>query len=101
MNKIKKIRKVNIPKFKNEDDERRFWAKADTTKYFDISRLIKFDVSKLQPSTKVVTIRFPEHVLYTLKRLAKRVDVPYQSLAKTLLADAVERGRRNVLAGEF
>ena len=24
-----------IPDFKNEDDERRFWAKADSTEYVD------------------------------------------------------------------
>lgn len=96
MSKFKKI-----PKFKNEDDERKFWAKADTTQYFDLSRLVKVDVSKLRPSTKTISIRLPEHLLYTLKRLAARVDIPYQSLVKNLLADAVERGRRNVLAGEF
>jgi hypothetical protein len=27
--------KKKIPDFKNEDDERRFWAKADSTEYVD------------------------------------------------------------------
>ncbi len=27
-----------IPKFKNESDERDFWAKADTSLYFDLSK---------------------------------------------------------------
>ncbi|MBM3254485.1 MAG: hypothetical protein FJZ16_09550, partial [Candidatus Omnitrophica bacterium] len=35
---MKKIRnKIKpIPKFKNEDEERNFWATADATEYFDM-----------------------------------------------------------------
>lgn len=33
----KKIK--TIPKFKNEDVERDFWAKADTSEYFDWSKM--------------------------------------------------------------
>jgi hypothetical protein len=32
--RVEKTRKV-IPKFKDEEDERRFWAKTDSTEYLD------------------------------------------------------------------
>ena len=40
-----------IPRFKNEDEERAFWDKADTTEYFDTSNPIDMDLSRLKPST--------------------------------------------------
>ncbi len=33
----------SIPEFKTEDEERKFWATADTTEYFDTSKPIKFN----------------------------------------------------------
>jgi hypothetical protein len=39
-----------IPKFRNEDEERDFWATHDTTEYFDMSHPIKLDLSKLKPT---------------------------------------------------
>ncbi len=41
-----------IPRFNNEDEERDFWAKADTSLYFNWLKPIKMDLSKLQLSTK-------------------------------------------------
>lgn len=40
-----------IPKFKNEDEEREFWATHDATDYFDMSKPVNLDLSKLKPST--------------------------------------------------
>ena len=39
-----------IPKFKNEDEERNFWAKTDFTEYFDTYNPVKLDLSKLKPT---------------------------------------------------
>ena len=50
--KIKKI-KV-IPHFKNENEEREFWDKADSTEYFDFDHPIQFDLSQLKPTTKSI-----------------------------------------------
>lgn len=36
---MKKLKR--IPKFKNEDEERDFWEKADSTEYFDWSKAVK------------------------------------------------------------
>jgi len=43
----KKLKK--IPKFKNEDEEREFWSKADTSDYFDYSNAKKIKIKNLKP----------------------------------------------------
>lgn len=89
---MKKFKK--IPKFKNEDEERDFWAKADTSEYFDWSKPIKMDFSKLQPSTESISLRLPEWLLSDLKILANKRDMAYQSLMKFVLVDWVQKERR-------
>jgi predicted DNA binding CopG/RHH family protein len=89
MVKNKKIK--SIPKFKNEDEEREFWATHDATDYIDQFKPVKFDLSELKPSTRPITIRLPESLLASLKTLANKKDVPYQSLMKVFLAERVKR----------
>ena len=80
-----------IPKFKNENEERKFWAKADTSEYFNWSKAIKNPAfPNLKPSTKHISIRLPESLIDSLKMLANKRDVPYQSLMKILLAEKVK-----------
>lgn len=87
---MKKIRKIlPIPKFASEDDERDFWATHDTTDYFDMEHPIEMDFSALKPSTKPITIRLPVSIIYSLKMMANKRDVPYQSFVKTILADRI------------
>ncbi len=83
-----------IPRFKNEDEERDFWATHDTTDYFDTNDLVEFDLSELQPSTRSITVRLSESLLAGLKQLAHKRDIPYQSLLKNFLAERVERELR-------
>ena len=92
----KKINIRPIPRFKNEDEEREFWATHDATDYFDTSDEIELDLSQLKPSTRPITIRLPESLLDTLKRLANKRDVPYQSLMKIFLAEKVNEENLSV-----
>ena len=85
MSKIK-----NIPKFKNETEEREFWAKEDSSKYFDWKKAEKVTFSKLKPSTKTISLRLPELVLDEIKMIANKRDVPYQSLIKIFLKDRID-----------
>jgi len=39
-----------IPKFRNEDAEKEFWAKADSTDYVDWSKAKRVVMAKLKPS---------------------------------------------------
>lgn len=86
---MKKFKK--IPEFKNEDEEREFWAIADTTEYFDTTKPVELDLSKLKPSTESISLRLPKSILLDLKLLANKRDVPYQSLMKIFLAERVEK----------
>jgi len=90
---MKKMDK-QIPKFKNEDEEREFWATHSSLDYFDPKKFKRASFPKLKPSLKSISIRLPEDMLAELKILANKKDVPYQSLAKIYLARqiALERG---------
>ena len=78
-----------IPKFKNEDEERDFWSTHDTMDYLDSMIEIKDDFTNLKPSTKTITIRVTESLLNSLKLLAHKQDVPYQSLIKIYLSEKI------------
>ncbi len=80
-----------IPKFKNEDEEREFWAVADTSEYFDWSKAEEVIFPNLKPTTESISLRLPEYLLARIKEIANFKDVPYQSLIKIFLAERVEQ----------
>lgn len=79
-----------IPKFKNEDKEREFWAKQDSTEVLDWEKAKKVVLPNLKPSIKTISLRLPESMLEELKLLANKKDVPYQSLLKIFLSERIE-----------
>ena len=79
-----------IPNFKNEETERKFWEKHDSTEYVDWSRANRAIFPKLKPSTKTISLRLPQVMLEELKVLANKRDVPYQSLLKIFLSERIE-----------
>ena len=97
------MKKINrkIPKFKNEDEERAFWATHSPLDYFDTADIKRASFPKLKPSLKSISIRLPEDMLAELKILANKKDVPYQSLAKIYLARqiALERSSSSISPG--
>lgn len=84
---MKKLGK--IPKFRNEDQERAFWSKAASSKYFDWSKAERAVFPNLKPSTESISLRVPKHLLARIKELANSKDVPYQSLIKVFLSERV------------
>jgi predicted DNA binding CopG/RHH family protein len=86
---MKKLKK--IPNFKDEDQERDFWAKADSSEYFDFSKPIELDLSNLKPSTETISLRLPTFLLARIKELANKKDVPYQSLMKIFISDRINQ----------
>lgn len=79
-----------IPRFKNEDEERDFWATADSSDYFDFSKPLKnVSFPNLKLSTKIITVRVTQSLYDDLKTLAIKKDVPYQSLLKIYLTEKV------------
>jgi predicted DNA binding CopG/RHH family protein len=83
-----------IPTLKTEEDERAFWATADSTDYVDWSKARAVRFPNLRPSSTAISVRLPDTLLTELKLLANERDVPYQSLLKVYLADRVNAERR-------
>lgn len=84
---MKKLKQ--IPKFKNEDQERGFWDTHDFTDYFDMSKAREVIFPNLKLSTKSISLRLPQSLLAQIKQLANKRDVPYQSLMKLFLAEKI------------
>ncbi|OGC52068.1 hypothetical protein A2982_02510 [candidate division WWE3 bacterium RIFCSPLOWO2_01_FULL_39_13] len=86
-----------LPKFKNEDEERDFWATHDFIDYFDVDKVIvNPSFPNLKFSTQTVSIRLSQSLLDALKELANKKDVPYQSLMKIYLSEKVEEELQEV-----
>lgn len=85
---------VQIPQFKNEDEEREFWATHSVLDFPDRFVRVDMDFSHLRPSTQSMTIRLPSGMLSDLRTLANKRDVPYQSLLKIYLAERLEKELR-------
>ncbi|GAB6886715.1 BrnA antitoxin family protein [Desulfothermus okinawensis JCM 13304] len=82
--------KKQLPKFKNEDEEREFWSMNDSTDYIDWDNAEELVLPNLKPSLKTISLRLPEYLLDELKFLANKKDVPYQSLLKMFLSERVQ-----------
>ena len=80
-----------IPEFKDEDEEREFWATHDSTEYINWNQAEKVTFSNLKPSVKKISIRLPESMIAELKLLANKQDVPYQSLLKIFVAERIKK----------
>ena len=69
-------------------DEQLFWENNDPLQFTD-STEISDRFSNLKPSTKIITLRVPEHLLTNIKLIANKRDIPYQSLLKVFLQEKV------------
>ena len=84
---MKKLKKT--PKLDSDAEIQDFWARADASEYLDWSKAKISFFPNLKPSSRTISIRLPESLLESIKVLANRQDVPYQSMLKILLADKV------------
>ena len=90
---MKKLK--NIPKFKNEQEEREFWTNNDSAEFIDWKKSNLVSFPKLRPSTKTISLRLPEFLLNDIKVIAHKRDVPYQSLIKIILKERIDKELRN------
>lgn len=72
----------------NITDDEKFWKQNDPTD-FVLADDISDRFSSLKPSTKIITLRVPAHLLTNLKLIANKRDIPYQSLLKVFLQEKV------------
>jgi predicted DNA binding CopG/RHH family protein len=78
-----------IPKFESEDQERKFWSRRDSSVYIDYRKSVRASFPNLKPSSRTISIRLPQPLLESIKVIANRADVPYQSMMKILLDEKV------------
>jgi len=71
-----------LPRFKNEDDERDFWAKIDLSDYYEPSDMVSVSFPNLKPTTRPISLRVPEYIINRVKEKANAINIPYQSLMK-------------------
>ena len=83
------MKKLKIPKFKNESQERAFWLKLDLSKYFEPSDFQRVSFPNLKPSSQPISLRLPSHLIARVKEHANELDVPYQSLIKQYIAEGI------------
>lgn len=82
--------KKKLPKFKNEDEEREFWANHDSADYLDWKQGQRIVLPNLRPSSQTISLRLPKPMIERLKLLANKRDVPYQSLLKIFVAERLK-----------
>ena len=81
---------LKLPKFKNENEEKDFWAKFDPSEYFEPEDAVQISYPNLKPTTRPLSIRLPVYLINGIKELANSADVPYQVLIKQKLAELLE-----------
>ena len=82
-------KKLKVPKFRNEEEEREFWAGLDLVDYFEAKDFTSVSFPNLKPSSRAISIRLPEAMLMRLKEQANELRVPYQALIKQYVAEGL------------
>lgn len=82
-------KKLNLPQFKNEDEERDFWARIDLSEYFEPDDFVPVSFPNLKPTSRPISIRMPNYLLNQVKERANAINIPYQSLIKQYIEKGV------------
>lgn len=92
--------KLKVPKFKNEDEERKYWSKLELSKYFKAEDFESISFANLKPTSRSISIRLPQYLLIRIKEEANELNVPYQSLMKRYLAEGIfsRKSQKNLIA---
>ncbi len=80
-----------LPKFKNEDEEVKFWDKIDLTEYFEPSDFKHVAFPNLKRTKRLISIRLPEELISKVKEKASKLEMPYQSLIRQYIQQGIAR----------
>ena len=86
---------LELPKFKNEDEEREFWANIDIDEYFEPEDFVPVSFPNLKPSSRPVSIRMPLTMIHGIKERANAVGIPYQAWIKMKLSELLREGSKS------
>ena len=82
-------KKLVLPKFKNEDEEREFWSKVDLSEYYEPNDMVPVSFPNLKPTSRPISLRIPEYLIDRVKEKANAINIPYQSLMKIYIEKGV------------
>lgn len=82
-------KKLIVPKFKNEDEERKFWWSLDLSEYYEPEDMVPVSFPNLKPTSHSISIRIPDYLLDRVKERANEINIPYQSLIKEYIKKGV------------
>ena len=80
-----------IPKFKNENEERKFWSTHDSTNYIDWSKATRVIFPNLKLTKKPISLRITTSLLAKVKTVANKKDMPYQTLMKQYIEEGIKK----------
>ena len=71
----------------------------DITEYLDFSNAIRLkDIKKLKTETKKINVDFPEWIIESLDREAKRIGITRQSIIKVWIAERLKEETKHLQA---
>lgn len=82
-------KKLKVRKFKDEEQERKFWSQVDLSQYFEPKDFQPVSFPNLKPTSTSISLRIPTYILARLKERAHALNVPYQTLMKQYISKEV------------
>ena len=94
----KKLKK--LPEFKNEDEERQFWATHDSTEYLDWSKaeVLREPLVPRQAASGLLQLHIPIPAEKRLSSLAAKKHLSKEALASKYILESLERERAHARA---
>ena len=80
---------LKLLKFKNEEQERKFWSDFDLSKHFKDADFKSVSFPNLKPTSRSISLRIPEYLFIRVKQEANELNIPYQTLLKQYIAKGV------------
>ena len=94
-----KMRKEIMKKITAEEFDTKFNNGEDIDEYLDFSTAIRLkDMKKVKTETKKVNVDFPEWVIESLDKEAKRIGVTRQSIIKVWIAERLKEEAEHLQA---
>jgi len=88
---VEKMRKEIMKTITAKEFDEKFDNGEDITEYLDFSAAMRLkDIKKLKTETKKVNVDFPEWIIESLDREAKRIGVTRQSIIKVWIAERLK-----------
>lgn len=84
-----------LPEFKSEEEEAEFWDTHNSLNYLETDEPVEVELAPElaaeRSKTKKVTLRLRVSQIEAAKAIARKKDIPYQTLLRSWIAEAIRR----------